>query len=270
MQIDHEQVALLAERMRTLGVGRRVFLKVVGALTGAAAAGSTLGWDTPAQAQGNVPAGTKLAKEQVYRWAWPNEPSSMDVNRYAYGLADALLFAWLMKFDPNYKAIPWLAERYETSPQGDVYTFHLRQGLKWSNGDPVTAHDFVWSYQRKLDPAVGADYVGFFYDIKNAEKINKGEIKDLSQLGVKAKDDLTVEFALEGPRGYFASLMAFGATAPSHRASVEKHGDKWTEPENIVCNGIFTLESWDHNKQFTLKKNPVYFDRDKITLNRAT
>jgi len=269
MQIDHEQVALLAERLRTLGVGRRMFLKVVGALTGAAAAGSTLGWDTPAQAQGNVPAGTKLAKEQVYRWAWPNEPSSMDVNRYAYGLADALLFAWLMKFDPNYKAIPWLAERYETSPQGDVYTFHLRQGLQWSNGDPVTAHDFVWSYQRKLDPAVGADYVGFFYDIKNAEKINKGEIKDLSQLGVKAKDDLTVEFALEGPRGYFASLMAFGATAPSHRASVEKHGDKWTEPENMVCNGIFTLESWDHNKQFTLKKNPVYFDQDTITLERV-
>src|SRR5947199_6687905 len=107
------------------------------------------------------------------------------------------------------------------------------------NGDPVTAHDFVWSYQRKLDPAVAADYVGFFYDIKNAEKINKGEIKDLSQLGVQAKDDLTVEFTLEGPRGYFPSLMAFVATAPSHRASVEKHGDKWTEPENIVCNGIF-------------------------------
>ena len=133
----------------------------------------------------------------------------------------------------------------------------------------MTAHDFVWSYQRKLDPTVAADYVGFFYDIKNAEKINKGEIKDLSQLGVKAKDDLTVEFTLEGPRGYFPVLMAYAATAPSHRASVEKYGDKWTEPGNLVSNGIFVLESWDHNKQFTLKKNPRYFEKDKITLERV-
>ena len=159
MQLDHKQGALLAERLHALGVGRREFLKVVGALTGVAAVGSTLGWDTSVQAQGSVPAGTKLAKEQVFRWAIPNEPSSMDVNRYLYGGSDALIFAWLMKFDPNYKAIPWLAERYEANPTGDVYTFYLRQGLKWSNGDPVTAHDFVWSYQRKLDPAVAADYV---------------------------------------------------------------------------------------------------------------
>ena len=92
------------------------------------------------------------------------------------GGSDATLFAWLMKFDPNYQVIPWLAERYEVTPKGDVYTFYLRPGLKWSNGDAVTAHDFVWSYQRKLDPAVAADYVGFFYDLKNAEKINKGAI----------------------------------------------------------------------------------------------
>jgi ABC-type oligopeptide transport system substrate-binding subunit len=269
MQIDHQQVALLAERLHTIGVGRREFLKVVGALTGLAAVGSALAWDTAARAQGSVPAGMQLAKEQVLRYAIPNEPSSLDVNRYLYGGGDALIFAWLMKFDPNYKAIPWLAERYEANPTGDVYTFYLRQGLKWSNGDPVTAHDFVWSYQRKLDPAVAADYVGFFYDLKNAEKINKGEITDLAQLGVKAKDDLTLEFTLEGPRGYFPVLMAYAATAPAHRASVEKHGDKWTEPEHIVCNGIFTLESWDHNKQFTLKKNPTYFDKDKITLEKV-
>src|SRR4029450_4890147 len=80
MQIDHEQVALLAERLHALGVGRREFLKVVGALTGVAAVGSTLGWDTAAQAQGSVPAGTKLAKEQVFRWAITNEASSLDVN----------------------------------------------------------------------------------------------------------------------------------------------------------------------------------------------
>ena len=83
MQIDHAQVTLLAERLHMIGVGRREFLKVVGALTGAAALGSTTGWHTPAQAQ--VPAGAKLAKEQVFRWAIPNEPSSLDLNRYLYG-----------------------------------------------------------------------------------------------------------------------------------------------------------------------------------------
>ena len=114
-------------------------------------------------------------------------------------------------------------------------------------------------------PGCGRRLCGLFYDLKNAEKINKGEIKDLAQLGVKAKDDLTLEFTLEGPRGYFPVLMAYAATAPAHRATVEKHGDKWTEPEHIVCNGIFTLESWDHNKQFTLKKNPTYFEKDRIT-----
>ena len=134
MQIEPEQIALLAERLHTIGVGRRVFLKVVGALTGAAAVGGTIGWGTSAQAQGSVPASTKLAKDQVLRWAIPNEPSSLDVNRYLYGGGDALLFAWLMKFDPNYTAIPWLAERYAANPTGDVYTFSLRQGLKWSNG----------------------------------------------------------------------------------------------------------------------------------------
>jgi oligopeptide transport system substrate-binding protein len=269
MQIDHTQVTLLAERLHALGVGRREFLKVVGALTGVAAISRTPGWDTAAQAQGRVRADRKLAKEQVFRWAIPNEPSSMDLSRYLYGGGDGLIFAWLMKFDPHYTVVPWLAERYEASPRGDVYTFYLRQGLKWSNGDAVTAHDFVWSYQRKLDPVVAADYVGFFYDLKNAEKINKGEITDLAQLGVKAKDDLTLEFTLEGPRGYFPVLMAYAATAPAHRASVEKHGDKWTEPEHIVCNGIFTLESWDHNRQFTLKKNPMYFEKDEIRLAKV-
>jgi ABC-type oligopeptide transport system substrate-binding subunit len=267
--IDQEQLVLLAERLQAIGVSRRELLKVAGALTGAVAANKMSGGWSSAVAQPALPPGTKLAKQQVFRWALPNEPSSLDTNRYLYGGGDPLLWAWLMKFDPDYKPVPWLAERFEVSPKGDVYTFYLRPGLKWSNGDPVTAQDFVWSYQRKLDPATAADYPGFFYDIKNAEKINKGAIKDLSELGVKAKDERTLEFTLEGPRGYFHVLMAYAATAPSHRATVEKFGDKWTEPGNIVSNGMFVLESWDHNKQLTLKKNPLYFEKDKITLEKV-
>jgi oligopeptide transport system substrate-binding protein len=264
--MDQDQLTLLAARLGSIGVRRREFLRVAGGLTGAVAVEGALG--ALAQAQTARPPGVKLAKAQVFRWALPNEPSSLDLNRYLYGGGDAGLWAWLMKFDPDYKPLPWLAERFEVSPTGDVYTFYLRPGLQWSNGDTVTVHDFVWSYQRKLNPTTAADYPGFFYDIKNAEKINKGEIKDLSQLGAKAKDDLTLEFTLEGPRGYFHVLMAYAATAPSHKATVEKFGDKWTEPGNIVSNGMYVLESWEHNKRLVLKKNPLYFEKDKITLEK--
>lgn len=267
MEIEPRQRALLGERLRALPMGRRTFLHVLRACTGAAVLADMV--PRPAAGQSGPPVGSQLAKEQVFRLAIPNEPASMDLNRYLYGGGDGMLFAWLMKFDPNYQAIPWLAERYETNAQGDVYTFHLRQGLKWSNHDPLTAHDFVWSYQRKLNPAVAADYAGFFYDIKNAALINKGALTDLSALGVHAPDDHTLVFTLEGPRSYFPILMAYAATAPAHRASVETYGDKWTEPENLVCNGIFILESWEHNKQFTLKKNPTYFEHNKIQLEKV-
>lgn len=269
MHIDQAQTRLLAQRLEALGVGRRTFLKVVGALTGTVAAAGPLHLATPVQAQTRLPPGAKLAKDQVLRWAVATDPASLDLNRYLYGGGDGLLFAWLMKFDPDYRAIPWLAERYEANAAGDVYTFYLRPGLTWSNGDAVTAHDFVWSYQRKLDPAVAADYVGFFYDIKHAEAINRGTIKDLTALGVQAQDERTLTFTLEGPRGYFPALMAFAATAPAHRASVERYGDAWTEPAHIVTNGIFMLESWEHGKQFTLKKNPRYFDKDNILLEKV-
>ena len=267
--MNQEQLGLLAERLGALGVRRREFLAVASALAGGVLAHGVIGPLPQAYGQAALPPGVKLAKEQVYRWPLANEPSSLDLNRYLYGGADAGLWAWLMKFDPNYKPMPWLAERFEASPKGDVYTFYLRPGLKWSNGDPLTAQDFVWSYQRKLDPATAADYPGFFYDIKNAQKINKGDIKDLTQLGVQAKDDMTLEFTLEGPRGYFHVLMAYAATAPAHKATVEKHGDKWTEPGNIVSNGMYVLEGWEHNKQVVLKKNPLYFEKDKILLERV-
>jgi ABC-type oligopeptide transport system substrate-binding subunit len=269
MQHDDPQLMLLAERLHTIGVGRREFLKVVSALTGAAAFSRALAGPALALAQPHLPAGKTLAKAQVYRRALPNEPSSLDLNRYLYGGGDDGLWAWLMKFDPDYKPIPWLAERFAVNAPGDGYTFYLRPGLKWSNGDPLTAHDFVWSYQRKLNPTTAADYPGFFYDIKQAAPINKGEIADLAQLGVKAQDDLTLVFTLEGPRGYFHILMAYAATAPAHRASVEKFGNQWTEPGNIVSNGVFALESWEHNKQLTLVKNPHYFDRDRVTLEKT-
>src|SRR5207247_1785005 len=108
------------------------------------------------------------------------------------------------------------------------------------------------------------------YDIKNAQAFNKKEITDPSQVGVRAKDDWTLEVTLEGPRGYFPVLAAFLAALPAHRASVEKHADKWTEAANIVCNGPFVLETWQHGKGMVLRKNKHFFGAKDVTLDSVT
>jgi oligopeptide transport system substrate-binding protein len=173
-----------------------------------------------------------------------------------------------MRFTPDFVAVPWMAEHVESNADGSVWTFRLRQEAKWSNGEALTAHDFAWSWKRQLDPATAAPYSAFLYDLKHGEAFNKGLIQEGDLVGVKALDNLTLQATLEGPRSYFPVLVAYLAALPAHQPSVEKYGNKWTEPQNIVCNGPWMLESWEHHKQFTLKKNPYYFDRDKIILER--
>ncbi|MCB0099989.1 MAG: peptide ABC transporter substrate-binding protein, partial [Caldilineaceae bacterium] len=127
-------------------------------------------------------------------------------------------------------------------------------GMTWSNGDPVTASDFEWSYKRQLDPATAAAYAAFLFDIKNGESVNTGGGASVDDIGVKALDDLTLEITLEGPRGYFPTVMAYVAALPAHRASVEEFGDKWTEAENIVTNGPWTMTAWDHDSQMVFER----------------
>ena len=121
-----------------------------------------------------------------------------------------------------------------------------------------------------MDPASKNPYSSFFYDIKGAEPFNKSKVPDASGVGVVAKGDWTLEVTLEGPRGYFPVLSAYLAALPAHRPSVEKHGDKWTEAANIVCNGPFTLEAWEHNKVMVLRKNKHFFDAKDVTLDKVT
>src|SRR5438105_796051 len=119
-------------------------------------------------------------------------------------------------------------------------------------------------------PASAAPYASFLYDIKNGEAFNKKQVTDASQVGVRAKDDWTLEVTLEGPRGYFPVLSAYQAALPGHRGSIEKYGDKWTEAANIVCNGPFVLDAWEHNKAIVLKKNKHFFGAKDITLEKVT
>jgi oligopeptide transport system substrate-binding protein len=265
--LDRKQRQLLEARLAGIGIGRRDFLRMLAGMTAA----GTMFLTTSVPTIRAAPApGEKLAKDQVLRRGdFNDEPSSFDVNKDLYCNCEFMVFAGLMRFTPDYVAVPWVAETVESNADGSVWTFRLRKDARWSNGDAVTAHDFAWSWKRQLDPVTAAPYSAFLYDLKNGEAFNKGHSKDRDAVGVKALDDQTLQATLEGPRGYFPVLVAYFAALPAHRPSVEKHADKWTEAANIVSNGPWVLESWDHNKQFTLKKNPHYFGKDKITLERV-
>jgi oligopeptide transport system substrate-binding protein len=162
-----------------------------------------------------------------------------------------------------------MATKVEGNKDGSVWTFTIRKDSRWSDNAPLSARDFEWSWKRQLDPASAAPYASFLYDIKNGEAFNKKQITDASQVGVRAKDDWTLEVTLEGPRGYFPVLAAYLAALPAYRPAVEKFGDKWTEAANIVCNGPFTLEAWEHNRQIVLKKNPYYYAAKDVHLTRV-
>ena len=271
VKIDDAQMDLLASRLAAVGVGRRDFLRVAAGLAALGSAGFNA---PPAAAAPKVAPGEKLAKEQHLRFGggswYEQDPASHDFNKDLYCGGAPYLFAGLMKFNANFEAVPDVASKVTPNADGSVWTFAIRKDAKWSDGTPCTAKDFEWSWKRQLDPATAAPYASFLYDIKNAEAFNKKQLADGSQVGVRARDDWTLEVTLEGPRGYFPVLSAYQAALPAHRASVEKHGDKWTEAANIVSNGPFVLEAWEHNKVIVLRKNKHFFGAKDIPLEKIT
>lgn len=264
---DPEQVALFQKRSGAAGVSRREFLKILAAAAGTAAlpAGVLSAGSREAEA---APAAVPDA-EQIWREPFWPEPSSQDFNKDLYCGGETELFAGLCRFDTNYKPVPYVADSWETRANGQIYIFHLHKGMKWTNGDPVTAHDFEWSYKRQLDPATAASYSAFLFDIQNGEAFNtkqSGVSRDT--VGVKALDDYTLQFYLEGPRGYFPTIMAYIAALPAHRPSVEKYGDKWTEAANIVTNGPWKMTVWEHNKRMVFERNDAFVLSPKPRLKK--
>ncbi|HXX40027.1 MAG TPA: peptide ABC transporter substrate-binding protein [bacterium] len=264
---DPEQVALFRQRSDAVGISRRDFMKIVAA----AAVGAGM---VPAVGELMTPEAASAANpvpdaEQVLRSPWNIEPSSHDYNKDLYCGGDTELFAGLARFDPTNKVVPYVAERWETKANGQMYVYYLHKGVKWTNGDPVTAHDFEWSFKRQLDPATNSSYAAFLFDIQNAEAFNTktpGITRD--NVGVKALDDYTLQITLEGPRGYFPVLMAYYSSLPAHRPSVEKYGDKWTEAGNIVTNGPWKLTVWEHNKRLEYERNDAFILKPKPKLRK--
>lgn len=176
----------------------------------------------------------------------------------------------LMQMDADGQAVPAVAESYDLSEDGLTYTFHLRSDAKWSNGTPVTAADFVFAWQRAVDPAVASEYAYMLSDIgqiKNAEAIIAGEM-DKSELGVTALDDLTLQVELNVPVSYFLSLMYFPTFYPVNEEFFNTCGDTFaTSPETTLANGAFVLDSYEPAATaFHLTKNADYYDADKVQL----
>ena len=199
------------------------------------------------------------------------DPESLDSHKTSTVVeSDILLdlFEGLVTYDAKAAIVPGVAETWAISPDGLTYTFKLRANAAWSNGDPVTAEDFVYSFRRLLNPATGAKYATILYTLKNGEKVNKGQAK-IEELGARAVDAKTLELRLENPAPYFIAQLAHQTGLPVHPASVEKHGKDYTRPENWVSNGAFVLKSFVPNDKLVAVKNPKYRDAANTRLDQV-
>jgi oligopeptide transport system substrate-binding protein len=190
------------------------------------------------------------------------EPPSLDWNLATDGIsiiAIQQLMRGLTKLDDQLLPAPDLAERWSVSPDGLTYTFKLRPGIVWSDGVPLRAQHFVDGWQRLLAPATAAEYAYFLFPVVNARAYNAGTIEDPDAVGVRALDDATLEVKLDAPLVYFPALVNFMVTFPLRRDLVERHGDRWTEPPNLVTLGPFVLTEWRHEYRLVMRANETYW-----------
>jgi oligopeptide transport system substrate-binding protein len=190
-----------------------------------------------------------------------------------YHVLSALFEGLTVKNPYTLEPEPGVAQRWEVSEDGLTVTFHLNPEARWSNGDPVTAEDFAWSWQRALNPAMGNQYAYMLYPVKNAEAFATGKLDDFSGVGVKALDKYTLQVELNAPTPYFIQLLDHQSTFPVHRPTIEKHGEAtdrftpWTRVENMVSNGPFRLADWKLNRRIRVEKSETYWDSDRVQLN---
>jgi len=215
-----------------------------------------------------VPDGTKLADDQTFNYRVLDNINSVDpdiVEDVDTSYVVENLFEGLVNEDPKGNPVPGVASSWENNKDYTQFTFHLRDA-QWSNGDPVKASDFVYSWQRAVDPKTASNYAYFLglAGVKNADDIVAGKMP-ITELGVKAIDDKTLEVDLSKPVPYFVRMTTHATLFPVPQAVVEKFGQDWTKPENIVSNGAYTLAENSPGERVSLKRNPKYWD-DKNTV----
>jgi oligopeptide transport system substrate-binding protein len=212
------------------------------------------------------------AKDQVLNYNLALDPTNLDPAK-STGIEEFRVeyacFEGLATFGEGDVPQPGAAEKWQISPDGKTYTFSLRKNAKWSNGDPVTAHDFEYAWKRLLNPSTGSPNASTLFYLKNAEDYNSGKIKDADQVGVKAKDNNTLVVTLNAPCSYFLGLTINPALYPVHRKTVESNPDKWTgNPETYIGNGPFKMTNWSHHEKLEFVPNPYYWDKNRVKLQK--
>lgn len=218
-------------------------------------------------------------REQIFHVGNGGEPQDLDhqtltgvpEHKIVMALAEGLVMEDPKTLDPR----PGVAETWEISPDGKTYTFHLRADAKWSNGDPVTANDFIRSFQRILTPALGAAYAYHLFYVEGAEDFHRGKLPDFAQTGFKAPDARTLVLQLRNPTPFLLRLMASHYSWwPVHIPTIEKfggmtkRGTPWTRAGNFVGNGAFALKEWRPNQVLIVERSPTYWDRANVKLKQ--
>jgi len=216
-------------------------------------------------------------REQVLHRGIGYEVTELDphlVTGIAEGNVLRALFEGLVTEDPvDLHPVPGVAERWEISPDGLVYTFYLRANARWSDGAPVTAADFVASFRRILTPSLAADYANMLYILQGAEAFHKGATTDFAQVGAVALDDRRLRLTLEHPAAYFLALLTNPPWLPVPVSSLAKtgqvyvRGNSWTRPASIRTNGPFHLKKWQTHQVIVAEKSPTYWDAGSVRLN---
>jgi ABC-type oligopeptide transport system substrate-binding subunit len=219
----------------------------------------------------------ELAPDEVfYHFALYDDPVSFDWNLNLYCNAEVEMASGLLTFDPDLNAIPDWAEAFTSNDDASVWTFNIRpDNIGWTNGTdtrPVTAQDFVYSWERQLNPANAAAYAGFLFDIKNAEKYNLAEEEIAAEdLGVKALDDWTLEVTMEGPRAYFPQVVGYQASVPAPQWAVEEYGvDQWSSLNvPLWCNGPYKVDKWEHDVVVELSPNEGHWNFENLSFQKV-
>ena len=255
-------------------ISRRQFLAVMGAAAAVSALSACGSSSTAAStAASSAASGAAATSSSALNIMLETPVQSLDPQVATDGTSFEVIADYtdgLMQMDADGAAIPACAESYEVSEDGKTYTFHIRQDANWANGDPVTAQDFVFGWQRAVDPNTASEYSYMLSDIGqvvNAAEIIAGE-KDVTELGATAVDDKTLEVQLVVPVSYFLSLMYFPTFYPVNQKFYESCADTFgTSPETTLSNGAFVLTSYEPAATaFTLEKNESYYDADKVQL----
>ncbi|WP_371381386.1 peptide ABC transporter substrate-binding protein [Sporomusa aerivorans] len=207
--------------------------------------------------------------EQVLRYALEAEPATLDPARSTAipeSLVELQIFEGLTRLDAKDQPGPGVAEKWEVSADGLRYIFHLRANAKWSNGEPVTAHDFAFAWKRALSPEVASENAYMLFPLKNGQSYNEKKAT-ADQVGIKVIDDRTLEVTLEKPTAYFLSLVAFHAFYPLHQKTVTASPDKWANEVNtLIGNGPFKISNWVHSGKIEFIKNDQYWDAAAVKL----